>query len=81
MAQKRKKILFVDDDVNLLGILQQMMVKFSNNMWEVLTAPDVSRALGILQEHRATEHRFVQSRRLHPTIREVHAAVVLLLRA
>jgi hypothetical protein len=35
----------------------------------------------ILQEHRATEHRFVQSRRLHPTIREVHAAVVLLLRA
>lgn len=53
MAQKRKKILFVDDDVNLLGILQQMMVKFSNNMWEVLTAPDVSRALGILQEHRA----------------------------
>lgn len=52
MAQKRKKILFVDDDVNLLGILQQMMVKFSNNMWEVFTAPDVSRALGILQEHR-----------------------------
>lgn len=53
MAHKRKKILFVDDDVNLLEILQQMMAKFSNNMWEVLTAPDVSRALGILQEHRA----------------------------
>lgn len=52
MAQKRKKILFVDDDVNLLEILQQMMVKFSNNTWEVLTAPDVSRALGLLQDHR-----------------------------
>jgi deoxycytidylate deaminase len=34
-----------------------------------------------VQQHRATEHRFVQSRRLHATIREVHAAVVLLLRA
>lgn len=52
MAQKRKRILFVDDDVNLLGILQQIMAKFSGNAWEVLTAPDVSRALGTLQEHR-----------------------------
>jgi CheY-like chemotaxis protein len=52
MAQKRKKILFVDDDVNLLAILQQIMTKFSGNTWEVLTAPDVSRALGSLQEHK-----------------------------
>lgn len=52
MPQKRKKILFVDDDVNLLVILQQIMTKFSGNAWEVLTAPDVSRALGSLQNHK-----------------------------
>jgi len=52
MAHKRKKILFVDDDVNLLGVLQQLMGLFAGNAWEILTAPNVSRALGLLQEHR-----------------------------
>ncbi len=52
MAQKRKKILFVDDDVNLLGVLRQLMGHYAGNTWEVLTAQDVSKALGSLQEHR-----------------------------
>jgi CheY-like chemotaxis protein len=52
MPQKRKKILFVDDDVSLLEVLRQLMTHFAGDAWEVLTAPDVSRALAILQEQR-----------------------------
>jgi len=52
MAHKKKKILFVDDDVNLLGVLRQLMGEYAGNAWEILTAPDVSKALGALQEHR-----------------------------
>lgn len=52
MPQKRKKILFVDDDVSLLEVLRQLMEHFSGGAWEIFTAPDVSKALGVLQEHR-----------------------------
>jgi len=52
MPQKRKKILFVDDEVALLDLLRQMMGSFSQGAWDVLTAPDVSKALGILQSER-----------------------------
>jgi CheY-like chemotaxis protein len=52
MPQKRKKILFVDDDVALLDLLRQMMGSFSHGAWDVLTAPDVSKALSILQSER-----------------------------
>ncbi len=52
MAQKRKRILFVDDEVGLLDFLQQLMGHFAGPAWEVITAPDVSKALGILQEQR-----------------------------
>lgn len=50
MPQKRKKILFVDDDVSLLEVIQQLMGHFAGGLWEILTAPDVSKALGVLQE-------------------------------
>ena len=52
MAQKRKKILFVDDDASLLDILRQIMGHFAAGGWEIFTAEDVSKALGVLQEHR-----------------------------
>ena len=52
MAHKRKRILFVDDEVGLLDFLRQLMGHFSGNAWEILTAPDVSKALGILGEQR-----------------------------
>lgn len=52
MPQKRKKILFVDDDVSLLEVLQQLMTHFAGGAWEVFTVPDVSKALGVLQEQR-----------------------------
>ncbi len=49
---KRKKVLFVDDDVELLGILQQLMGGLAGESWEIFAAPDVSKALGLLQEQR-----------------------------
>ena len=52
MAQKQKRVLFVDDDLSLLEIFRQLMTHYAGNAWEVLTAPEVSKALGILQEGR-----------------------------
>ena len=52
MAQKPKKILFVDDELGLLDFVRQLMGHFAGPAWEILTAPDVSKALGILQEHK-----------------------------
>ena len=52
MPQPPKRILFVDDDVSLLEIVQQLMAHYAGCAWEVLTAPDVRKALGILQDGR-----------------------------
>ena len=52
MPQKAKRVLFVDDDLSLLEILRQLMTHYAGDAWEVLTAPDVSKALGILQDGR-----------------------------
>jgi CheY-like chemotaxis protein len=52
MAQKQKKILFVDDEAGLLDFIRQLMGHFAGPAWEIHTAPDVSTALGILQEQR-----------------------------
>ena len=52
MPHKRKKILFVDDDVTLLEVLRHLMGKLAGGAWEIFTAADVSQALGVLQERR-----------------------------
>ena len=52
MPQKPKRILFVDDETGLLDFIRQLMGHFAGPAWEIFTAPDVSKALGILQEHR-----------------------------
>ena len=52
MAQKQKKVLFVDDEAGLLEIIRQVMGHFAGAAWEIFTALDVSKALGLLQEHR-----------------------------
>lgn len=52
MSQKTKRVLFVDDDLSLLEVLQQLMSHYAGDAWEVLTAPDVSAALGILRDGR-----------------------------
>jgi len=50
MAEKWTKILFVDDDTQLLGLLRQVISNYSNDAWEIYTAPDAVDALSILQE-------------------------------
>lgn len=52
MTQKQKRVLFVDDDLSLLEIFRQLMAHYADDAWEVLTAPEVSKALGILQDGR-----------------------------
>lgn len=49
MPQKRKNILFVDDDANLLELIQELMSSFAGESWQVITACDVSRALTTMQ--------------------------------
>lgn len=52
MSAGRKKILFVDDEVELLDLMRQLMTRFAGEAWEVLTAPDVSKAMLLLQQRR-----------------------------
>src|SRR4030095_8642763 len=52
MSVHRKKILFVDDDVDLLALLKQLMSRFAGEAWEVLTAAEVSQAMVLLQQRR-----------------------------
>ncbi len=52
MAQKRKKVLFVDDDAGMLDVLRHLMERLAGTSWEIFTAQDVSSALGILQRQR-----------------------------
>lgn len=50
MAEKWTKVLFVDDDAQLLELLRQVMSNYSHDAWEIYTAPDAVDALSILQE-------------------------------
>jgi len=52
MAQQRKQILFVDDDEPFLELLRDIMAGYAGEGWKIHTAPDVGRALEILQEQR-----------------------------
>jgi CheY-like chemotaxis protein len=52
MGQKRKKVLFVDDEAGLLDFIRQLMGHFAGSAWDIYTAPNVSTALCILQEQR-----------------------------
>lgn len=52
MPQKRKKILFVDDDSGMLDVLRHVMGAFSAGTWEIFTAQEVSGALGIMQQQK-----------------------------
>ena len=52
MTVRRKKILFVDDDIGLLELVKQLMSRFAGEAWEVLTAAEVSEAMGLLQQRK-----------------------------
>ena len=46
-----KKILFVDDDADLLEIIRHMAAQLAGESWIVSTAENVADAMGIIQEH------------------------------
>ena len=50
MPQKRKTVLFVDDDLSFLEVLKNLMAYYAAETWEIFTAPDTGRALAIMQE-------------------------------
>lgn len=50
MPGNRKKVLFVDDDADLLDLLRQLMSRFAGDSWEVLIAADVTDAMMLLQQ-------------------------------
>lgn len=52
MSTSRKKVLFVDDDIDLLELLKQLMGRYAGEAWEILTASDVSQALVLLQQRK-----------------------------
>lgn len=51
MPQKHKLVLFVDDDLTFLEMIRNLMTHYAQDNWQIHTAPDVSAALAVLQEH------------------------------
>jgi len=52
MAYKRKSVLFVDDDAQLLDLVRQLMGRYAGDAWEIFTAPSVGEALAAMQQQR-----------------------------
>ena len=52
MSTNRTTILFVDDDVGFLEVVQNLMLKLSEDTWEVLVAPDAAHGLGLIHERK-----------------------------
>ena len=50
MAQKRKNVLFVDDDAGLLEVVLQTIGQYAGQSWQIFIASDVSHALASLQQ-------------------------------
>ncbi len=51
MPQKRKKVLFVDDDLSFLDVLKALMASYAADTWDIFTASETGEALAILQEN------------------------------
>jgi CheY-like chemotaxis protein len=51
MPQKKKKVLFVDDDPQFLQTVQGLMHSFAAGAWEISIAHNAGEALAILQDH------------------------------
>jgi CheY-like chemotaxis protein len=46
-----KKVLFVDDNVQFLEMIERLMGNWSQGEWQIFIAPNTGKALLILQEH------------------------------
>jgi len=52
MSTNRTTVLFVDDDVGFLEVVQNLMSKLSEGAWDILVAPDAAHGLGLIHEHK-----------------------------
>ena len=49
-TENRRKVLFVDDDVDFLETIGAMMTRLSGDVWEIQSADNAGRALALLQQ-------------------------------
>ena len=52
MATKRTTVLFVDDDEGFLEVVRNLMVAYSEGLWDVLVATDAARGVTLLRERK-----------------------------
>ena len=52
MSTNRTTVLFVDDDVGFLEVVRNLMLKLSEDTWEILVAADAAHGLGLIHEHK-----------------------------
>ena len=50
MAAKHTTVLFVDDDAGFLEVVRNLMVSYSDGLWDVLVATDAAQGLALLRE-------------------------------
>lgn len=51
MVQNPIKVLFVDDDVRFLELVQSLMAEYAGPAWEIFVTADTAQALALLQAH------------------------------
>src|SRR5213083_987464 len=52
MATKRTTVLFVDDDAGFLEVVRNLMVAYSEGLWDVLVATDAARGLTLMRDRK-----------------------------
>ena len=52
MATKRTTVMFVDDDAEFLEVVRNLMVAYSEGLWDVLVATDAKRGLTLMRDRK-----------------------------
>ncbi len=52
MAHTPAKVLFVDDDLQFLEMMQRLMGEYAGSAWTIFTAPDTAKALSLLNSEK-----------------------------
>src|ERR1051325_2706016 len=52
METKRTTVMFVDDDAGFLEVVRNLMVAYSEGLWDVLVATDAARGLTLMRERK-----------------------------
>jgi len=52
METKRTTVMFVDDDASFLEVVRNLMVAYSEGLWDVLVATDAARGLTLMRDRK-----------------------------